>query len=1260
MKITNLAIQYRTSIAVMVAMITFGGAGAYVTLPKEANPSIEIPTLVITTIYAGASPDDIEALITQPMEEEIQGLSGIKNLDSVSSEGASTVIVEFEPDVSMDKATQDIREKVDLAKPDLPDDAEEPIISEIDLSEFPVMTVNLAAHYPLSRLKDVAEELQDALELIPSVLEVEIIGGLDEEVQIDVDLDALQGYNLGFGDISGAIAKENSNIPGGTVDVGNKSYLVRADGKFKDVKKMEDIVLNQGKGTPIFLRDVATAKLGYKDRTSYARLEILRTEDDIGALHDEPSPGYRTVVSLAVKKRSGENILDTSDAVHKILDEFPFPKDTQVIITGDQSENVEQMVKDLENNIVSGLLFVVAVLLFFLGVRNSLLVGVAIPMSMLTSFLVFKAMGQTLNFVILFSLIIALGMLVDNAIVIVENIYRYMEMGHARWEAARLGTAEVGGAVVASTATTVAAFVPMLGWPGIIGEFMSYLPLTLIVTLSSSLFVAIIINPVITGFFGQVEGVAQPRGPLWLRVFGLVMIGVCAVMVGLAAWRAFLVILLAGLFAYTMHMLLMRHIARRFAGEFLPWLGDFYRQFLELMLARSYEGRADYFKNMSALVAFLGGLVLLILGGFSALLLGRQPALILLVPGGISLALGLLGILLHTVETVFCGRYLSLWMGIGFFILGGGLLGLLRLGGVPLPANEIAVLLLVPALVAALGLLGGLLLRPGTRLILSDNRAKLVNTVLGTLLVILGLYTIAPTGVAFFPDSDPRQVRISAEAALGTTIEASDNTAKLIAQRLNTVFEGEPEVERSLKNILVNVGLAPSDFGGTTGSPASSLVTLNLVDFKDRPQPSRVTMQQVREGLGSVTGVKLTFDKDQQGPPTGPPVNIEVSGPSYARVVELAKKVRGLLDSWAASGTVPGLVDIDDNLDVGRPELKVEIDRERAARFGLSTQEIAFMIRTAVSGAEASKFRKGEDEYDIVVRLREEDRSSLESVQNLTVFHEGQQIPLASVARFELSSGLGSITRKDVRRVVTVTGEVSAGHNKQEVLQNVQGRLQASLGALPPGYALSYTGESEDQQESFSFLTTALVTGAALILMILIAQFNSITSPALIMGAVALSMIGVLLGLLITRTPFSLFTFIGVISLAGIVVNNNIVLIDYTEQLRDAGKKKREAIVEAGATRLRPVLLTALTTVLGLVPLTFGINVDFISLLQRFDPQLQIGSENTQFWGPMGTAIISGLSFATFLTLVIVPVLYSLMDSVLSRLQLAAPAEPRD
>ena len=1269
MTITDVSIKYRTAIAAFTLILAIGGLASYLTIPKESNPSIEFPQIVVTSIYPGASPSDVEATVSQVIEQEISSINGIDEMRSTSSEGVSTVVVEFTPDVDTDKAYQEVNRAVDRAQPDLPDAVEEPLVDEINTDDFPIMTINLSGTYSLARLKEVGEDLQDELEGISSVLEANLIGGLTREVQINVDLSALKTHGVSFNDLISTIQQENTNIPGGSIDVDRLNYLVRVDGQFDDpADQIEELVVKTtSNGRNVYVRDVADVVFGFKDRESYSRLRILKRENAAGETVTVPKQERRTaqVISLNVKKRPGANILETSDAVKAAVDAFAFPSGTEVLVTGDQSENVQSLVTDLENNIISGLIFVIAVLLFFLGVRNATLVGIAIPLSMFTSFLVFQALGQTLNFIILFSLIIALGMLVDNAVVVIENIYRFREEGYSRWEAARLGTAEVGGPVVAATATTVSAFVPMLFWPGIIGEFMSYLPLTLIITLASSLFVALVINPVITGFFVQVkgreDGDAEPgEWPAVVRYGGAALIVLLGVTLGIANWKTLVVVGTALPVLYLLHVYIMAPIGDRFVERGLPSLIQWYRGYLERMLERDYSVRYALLRNTGALAALTLGAVLSALGGAVWLAAGQLAGMLLLAPGGLLAALGALGVLLHTLERIYLGGWRSVAFGGALFALMLAILGLsYAAGNLSLPA--LYKLMAAPAGIVLVGLLGALL-NTRTHLLLTDRRAALLNGSLGGLVLIVGLFVVAPTGQAFFPDTDPNRVQINVEAPLGTNIETSNTIAQTAEQRILRLLDQNPDSEANIENLLVNLGVGgDAQFGGGAQAPERARLSLNMVDYAERPESSTRTLEKLRAQLQGIPGTDIEFTKQEQGPPTGPPVNIEISGPEFERIVQISTEIKDRLSDAARSGQLPGLVDVSDNLNTGRPEVQVDVDREQAAKYGLSTSQIAQTVRSAIQGVEADTYRSGEDEYDITVRLQPSDRATLESLATLTVTNtRGRQIPLTSVADIEEGTGFGSITRIDQTRVVTVSGDAAPGYNGPDVLTRVQDALSEYRQGLPPGYTMEYTGGNEEQQESFGFLTTALAIGASLIFLILIIEFNSISAPFIIMAAVGLSLIGVLRGLILTRTPFNLFTFIGIIALDGIVVNNNIVLVDYIMQLRGRGSEKRDAIVEGGATRLRPVLLTALTTILGLVPLTFGINVDFVGLLANFAPNFQIGSENTQFWGPMGTAIISGLTFATFLTLVIVPVLYSVFDSVSLRVTEAFGGRPEN
>jgi multidrug efflux pump len=1254
MKLTELTLKNRTVIVVLAAILVIAGAYSYSAIPKESNPSIEIPIFIVNTIYPGISPSDMESLITQPIERELQGINGVKDIRSTTTESFSSVVVEFDLDVPLTEASQRVRERVDLARTELPPDAEEPFIVEIDLDDFPIMTVNLAADYPLSRLTEVAERLEDAIETATGVREVEMIGKVEREVQVNVDLGRLNGYGLSFGQLINAIQGQNLTIPGGTVDVDRLSYLVRVTGEFQDPAEIENLVVARPMGDGphgpglVYMRDVAEVVFGFKERESFARLRAYKIEENGRKveLADEDIRDNQ-VISLNIKKRPGVNILDTANEVMAIVENFPMPAGTNVVITGDTSEDVKNLISDLENSIISGMLFVILVLVFFLGVRNALLVGTAVPLSILVGFIVLLTLGYSANFIILFSLIIALGLLVDNSIVVVENIYRYREMGYERFEAAKLATDEVGYALIAATSTLLAAFVPMTFWPGIIGQFMGYLPLTLIIVLLCSLFVALVLYPVLTAYLVRLD--TDEKKPMSAFVRGI-LIGTgifAAIAIGMANVTTLAVTLLTILFFFVTYRYFIKPASRIFTERTLPRILQYYKVMLRTFLQRNYTVKYAMFRNTAALGSMTLALVLAVIGAVVGIF--SPASQILMIAAGFFGAVGALFVVIHFFEAMFRGGKISIIVGLLLVVLNTVILLLISINN-PVSGTVWMVLLSIPALLVIVGS-AGLLRKSDKPIILTDNRALLLNSVMGALFSIFAMFALAPTGVEFFPETDPGRIIVELEGPIGMNVNASNEIALDVQNRLYRLIDEDPRVKANIENIQINVGVAGDPFfGGGGQSPELSRLTVNLVDYGERAEPSARTMTKIREVVRDIPDVIINIEGEQQGPPTGAPVNIEVSGDDFDEIVRITREITQKLVEASTTQSVPGLVDVRNNVSGGIPEYRILVDYERASRFGLSMSDIAQTIRIANNGLEASKWRDGEDEYDIVVRLQPEDRQDLESLRNLNIRTQaGTSVPLVSVAEFEEGTGLGSITRLNLQRTATVEGRAAPGFSGPEVLSKVQELLNEYQQGLPPGYTMKYTGESEEQDEAFGFLTTALMVGFALIFLVMLAKFNNIISPFIIMTAVGLSLIGVLLGLILTRTPFGLMTFIGIISLAGIVCVNNIVLLDYVKQLTEKGMQKKNAIIEAGLIRFRPVILTALTTILGLVPLTFGINIDFVELFASFDPRFQFGSESTAFWGPMGIAIISGLTFATFLTLVVVPVLYSAFDSLAKR-----------
>lgn len=1049
MNLTRGAIARHPMIFAFMFIIIVMGMYAYAILPRESSPDVKIPYVSVVAPYAGTSSEDMENLVTRKLEKQLKGVEDLKEMTSHSSYGVSVISLEFESSVDVSEALQRVRDRVEVAKPDLPDDPRNDLlIQEISAADmFPVMQINLYGDIDLFRLKKTGEDLQEALEQIQGVLEVSLVGGIENEVQVDVDPEKLVYYDLSIVDVQDAVALQNMTIPGGKLPMGMYDYQVRVPGEVEDVHEILDFILNPGSTSPIYIRDVATVKFGVADSKSISRVN------------------GKDAVTLVVKKRSGENIITIAEAVKAMLVEMEptFPEGMDYNVVADQSVSIKDMVSELENNILSGLILVVAVLLAFFGLRNAIFVGVAIPFSMLITFIVLRFMDLTLNMVVLFSLILALGMLVDNAIVIVENIYRHRGKGKGAAEAAGFGTDQVAGAVIASTLTTVCAFGPMIFWPGMMGEFMKYLPITVIITLLSSLLVALIFNPVLCARFMPVPKV------------------------------------------------------------------------------------------------------------------GRESALF----GDRLIAFGL-----KTYE---------------------------------------------PTLRWALN-------HPGV----------VLPTIFLALFVVFGLFGQFNAGVELFPDVEPKLANVNIKAPSGTRIEVTDHYTKAV----------EEEIQKSVPDLIAYNSVVAASHGGELGGGDppmhQSVVTLEFVDMEDRSQSSFLSLDNLREDLQDLTGAKITVEKMEEGPPTGAPVNIEISGYDFKELGILAGRVTEMIRD------IPGLVDISDNYDNELPELRVVPDVDKAGRYGLRTFDVAGTVRTALHGTEAAKYRVGEDEYDIMVRYQEPFRGKVEDLENASVFFEGKTIPLSAFASTKFATGLSAVHRIDAKRVVTVKADAAEGYNSTQLLAEVQDVLQDMH--LPQGYAIDFTGENEDQEESMAFLMEAFTIAIMLIMLVLISQFSSITVPFVIIFSVMLSLIGVLGGLMITQTPFGIImTGVGVISLAGIVVNNAIVLLDYIIQLRSHGMDKFDAIMHAGKTRFRPVILTAITTILGLIPLTTGMSMDFQAIFHgNFGDFLIIGGESSQWWGPMGVAVIWGLSVATFLTLVVVPVMYSASESIKEKFGASEETTPQD
>lgn len=1076
MILSNTAVRQRISVMVLAVIILVFGIYCYSILPRESEPDITIPYVFVSTTYKGVSPSDIETSITIPIEKKLKGLEGVKKVHSISAEGESSISIEFVTGTDIDDAIEKVRNKVDEAKNDLPADLEDdPSVFEVNFSEMPIVVFSLSGTCGNPCLKKIADDLEDEIEAITGVLDVTIAGALEREIRIEIIPDKLAYYNIPITAFQRVVSSENQNVSGGSIRLGDGRFQLRVPGEFDSPEEIYGLVVGTHNGQPVYLKDLARVVDGFKDESSRSRLN------------------GRESINLAVKKRAGENIIEITDKVDDILARLSpgWPKGTEIVKVMDKAKDIRVMVADLENNIMSGLVLVIVVILFALGLRNAVLVSLSIPFSMFLSFTVLYLMDITLNMVVLFSLTLALGMLVDNAIVIVENIYRYMDQGVSRIESAMRATGEVAWPVIGSTLTTLAAFSPMIFWPGIMGEFMSYLPITLIVTLSSSLFVAMVINPALAAFF------MKTKNPV----------------------------------------------------------------------------NADITPEEAAAA-------------------GEKP---------VEMSGPVLSFYAKTLGSALKHRIVVLLISFAFLIL----------------------------------LFQGWLL-------------------------VIGL----EKPVEFFPHIDPRAMYVNIDMPEGADLDYNDRVLKQIEMYVNDernvsadispdefddmykksyipkqhekLFGGEYEGPSDLENIeyvyarSMAVPLPGSAFEPTTPNH----VGIQFIDLKDRRVPSAQILEKIRERVKDIPGGKVTLAESEEGPPTGAPINIEIAGTDFRVLGRLAKDIKKIIEQ------VPFVEDIRDDYIEGTPSVRVTIDRQKAALFGLSTDSIGFALKTGYNGLDVSTYREEDEDYDITVQLSDPNRRVTDVLRELMIpAPDGTIVPLTTLAKIDYAGNIGNVVRINNERVVTVKANVDETKIPGPVARGQAEELLADF-PIPPGYRIKFTGEFEFQKESEEFLTRTFVIAVFLIFLVLVTMFNSVSQPFIIMTSVILSLGGAFLGLLIIGSPFGIImTGVGVISLAGVVVNNGIVLVDYINKLRERGMEVRDAVIAGGATRLRPVLLTAVTTILGLLPMVTGVSYDFHLW------EISWVSESTQWWRTMAIVVIFGLMTATFLTLVVVPCLYSLLVS---------------
>jgi multidrug efflux pump subunit AcrB len=1104
-KPSSWAIDNKTAIYVFTFILVLLGYSSYQNLPKENFPEVIIPKIFVQTIYPGTSPENMENLVTKQLEKQLKSTSGLKKITSKSYQDVSVITAEFNTNVDIKDAKQRVKDAVDKARQDLPSDLpKEPNVMDINLADLPIMYVNISGDYDLKKLKQYADVLKDRIEALTEISGVDIVGALDPEVQINADLNKMAATQISFRDIESAVGYENLTISGGTVKMDGVRRTLNVKKEFKSAEEIANLVVKTPTGASVYLKDIAEVKDAFKEQESYARLY------------------GKNVITLNVKKRSGENLIEASDKINALiadLKQSSLPKSLNVTTTGDQSDQTRVTLHDLINTIIIGFILVTLILMFFMGVTNALFVAMSVPLSMFVAFLAMPALGGffgfsfTMNMIVLFSFLLGLGIVVDDAIVVIENTHRIFNNGKVPIvKAAKMAAGEVFMPVLSGTLTTLAPFVPLLFWPGVIGKFMFFLPVTLIITLLASLVVAYIINPVFAVDFMQVHDVNEEKPSFTSKVKKTLY-----VFAGLALISYFIsfgfgnfMVFLAGL--YLLNHFYLTQAIQKFQEHTWPKFQLRYVRLLKWAL--------------------------------------EKPKTIL-------------------------------WGTVGLFVFS------------------------------------------------------------------FVLISIVPPKVVFFPTSDPNFIYVYVNMPIGTDQAYTNEVVKEVENRVTKVVgRTNPIVSSIISNVTVGVTDPQDEDQGNY--PNRGKVTVAFVEFgKRNGESTSLYLSKIRESVKGIPSAEITLAQEQNGPPTAKPISIELTGDNLDALVSGSERLKKYLDDKQ----IPGVEELKSDFQNNKPEIIFDIDRERANREGISSGQIGMDLRTAIYGKEVSKFRDLNEDYPINLRAQESQRNNLEALRNMKVTYRDmgmggmiRQVPVSAFAGVEYVNTYGGIKRKQQKRIIILSSNVLGGYNPNEVVAAIQEEVDQfpKLDAV----SVKMAGEQEEQMETAAFLGNALLISLGLILIILVTQFNSVSKPIIILSEILFSIIGVILGITIFRMDMSIvMSGIGIVALAGIVVRNGILLVEFTDLLIEQGMPVKEAVIEAGRTRMTPVLLTATATMLGLVPLAVGLNIDFAELFSSFNPHIFFGGDNVAFWGPLSWTMIFGLSFATFLTLVLVPCMYLLADS---------------
>jgi len=1120
---TSWAVDNKTAVYIMAVIITIYGLMKFNNMPKEQFPDIVVPTISITTVYVGNSPKDIENLVTRPIEKQLKGISGAKvnKIQSTSQADYSLIIVEFDTDVKTEVAKQKVKDAIDKAQTDLPTDlTSQPNAQEFAFSEMPIMFVNISGDYDAMKLKVYADKMQDRFEELGEVTRAEIVGAPEREIQVNVDPYKMTAARVSFMDIENAISRENNDITGGLIEVGNMQRTLRVKGQFASAVDLQNIVVrSSAQGASVYLRDIAQLIDTIKEKESYARLD------------------GKNVVTLNIVKRAGENLINCADKIKEVVKEMQrteeLPKDLRVEFTGDQSKQTKTSFNELINTIIIGFILVLLILMFFMGVTNAFFVALSVPLSVFVAFMFLPiadgiiGTSVTLNFIVLFALLFGLGIIVDDAIVVIENTHRIYDNGKVPIvRSAKEAAGEVFIPVLAGTATTLAPFFPLLFWKGLIGKFMIYLPTMLILTLAASLIVAFIFNPVFAVSFMKPEGkeFEKPKKSVFRNKWFLTSLiaGVLLHLPGMHGIANFL-LLMAILMVFNAYVL--NDLIHRFQKRALPKLMDRYERLLRWVLK------------------------------------GKRPV----------------------------WAFVSLF---GVF------------------AFSVAILMVS----------------------ISSGRTK----------------------STFFPSGDPNMVFVYLKMPVGTDVKYTDSITHILERRVQKVLENEkPGAEGSIvESIITNVAVSANNPRDNNRSVQSNLgrIQVSFVEFEKRHGKRTMPYKEaIREAVQGIPGTNVEVAQEDGGPPTDPPVNIEVVGDNFENISDVATNLFNFLDT----NRVEGIENLQPDVDLKNPEITVNVDREKAMMEGVSTGQVGMEIRTAVFGKEVSKIKDGEDEYKIQLRYTDLMRNNITDLMNMRITFmdmntmQVKSIPVSAVATVDYTSTTGGVKRKNVRRTIQLQGNVLDPTMVGPINTQLQSRIEEfkQRSKIPADVTIKLSGQSEQEKETQAFLGTAFMIAIGLIFLILVLQFNSMSKPFIVITEIFFSVIGVLMGYAITgMTIATIMLLVGIVGLAGIVIKNGILIIEFTDELRGRGMRTREAAIQAGRIRIIPVLLTAVATILGLLPLAVGFNIDFQGLFTHLRPNIFFGGDSVVFWGPLSWTIIFGLIFSFFLTLVMVPSMYLMAE----------------